>query len=64
MNWINIISNNESVVSNIVIMDDSLNIKVKLWNGNERILKFNNYSAFKEKKSIGEEIGDIIVQTQ
>ena len=64
MDWINIISNNESVISNIAIIDDSLTVRIKLWNGNERILKFDNYSAFKEKKSIDEEIGDIILQKQ
>lgn len=64
MDWINIISNNESVISNIAIIDDSLIVRIRLWNGNERILKFDNYSAFKEKKSIDEEIGDIILQKQ
>lgn len=36
---------------------------VKLWNGVVKKVKFNNYYIFKDKNSIGEEIGDIKVQT-
>lgn len=64
LDWINVISNNESVISNIAITDNSLIVWIKLWNGNERVLKFRNYYAFKEKRAIGEEIGDIILQEQ
>lgn len=64
MDWINVISNNESVISNIAITDNSLIVWIKLWNGNERVLKFSNYYAFKEKRAIGGEIGDIVLQEQ
>lgn len=64
LDWINVISNNDSVISNIAITDNSLAVWIKLWNGNERVLKFSNYYAVKDKNSIGEEIGDIILQEQ
>lgn len=64
MEWINIVSNNDSVVSNLTIIDDSINIYIELWDGNKKVVQFTNYKAFKEKKSIGEEIGDIVIQEQ
>lgn len=63
MEWINNISNLDSVISDIEIKNSCLVVYVKLWNGVVKKVKFNNYYIFKDKNSIGEEIGDIKVQT-
>ena len=62
MEWINNISNLDSVISDIEIKNSCLVVYVKLWNGVVKKVKFNNYYIFKDKNSIGEEIGDIKVQ--
>ena len=62
MEWINYISNNDSEIYNICIKDSNLILDIKLWNENIKKLTFCDYYAFKEKDSIGVEIGDIIIQ--
>ncbi len=64
MKLINSISNNDCVVDNITIVDGSLNISIRCWNGEKLLLNFMNYKVFKEKNSVGEEIGDIVIRTQ
>lgn len=58
------ISNTDSVIQDIYIQDSSLIVPILLWNGETKRLKFNNYFMFKEQRSIGEEIGDIKIQTK
>lgn len=63
MEWINEISNMDNVIYNICIKNNCLTINIKLWNGKYKKIEFVDYYGFKEKNSIGQEIGDIIVQT-
>ena len=58
------ISNTDSVIQDINIQDSSLMVHILLWNEETKRLKFNNYLMFKEQRSIGEEIGDIKIQTK
>lgn len=63
MEWINIISNADSVIYDISIKDSCIIVYVKLWNETLRQVRFLDYHIFKDKNSIGEEIGDIKIQT-
>lgn len=58
------ISNTDSVIQDINIQDSCLIVHILLWNEEIRRLKLNNYFMFKEQRSIGEEIGDIKIQTK
>lgn len=62
MEWLKNIGNSDSVIYDMEIKDSCLVVYVKLWNGVIRQVKFINYHIFKDKNSIGEEIGDIEVQ--
>lgn len=62
MEWINIISNTDSVIYDICIKDSCIIVYVKLWNESLKKIKFLDYHIFKDKRSIGEEIGDIRIQ--
>lgn len=63
MKWLNIISNTDSVIHDICITDSSLIVNIRLWDHTIKHLKFLNYYIFKEQRSIGEEIGDVKIQT-
>ena len=62
MNWIDEISNNDNLVRNIHIEDNCLIVQVELWDGTIKQVRFINYYIFKDKNSIGMEIGDIKMQ--
>lgn len=64
MEWLNIISNTDSVIQDIYIQDSSLIVHIVLWNEEIKQLQFINYFIFKEQRSIGEEIGDVKIQTK
>lgn len=53
----------DNVIYDICIKNACLIIHIKLWNGQHKKNEFSNYYGFKEKNSIGQEIGDIIIQT-
>ena len=63
MEWIDNISNSDSFIFDITIKDSCVIVYVKLWNEVIKQEKFLNYHIFKDKNSIGEEIGDIKIQT-
>lgn len=63
MEWLNIISNTDSVIHDISIKDSSLIVHILLWNEEIKRLKFINYFLFKDMRSIGGEIGDVKVGT-
>lgn len=63
MDWINSISNMDNTINEICIKDSCLIIYIKTWDQKIRQIIFSDYYAFKEKNSIGREIGDIIIQT-
>lgn len=58
------ISNTDAVIQDINIQDSSLIVHILLWNEETKQLMFNNYFMLKEQRSIGEEIGDIKIQTK
>lgn len=58
------ISKTDAVIQDINIQDSSLIVHILLWNEETKQLKFNNYFMLKEQRSIGEEIGDIKIQTK
>ena len=60
MDWINSISNMDNTINEICIKDSCLIVYIKTWE--QRKITFLDYYAFKEKNSIGREIGDIIIQ--
>lgn len=64
MNWIDELSNNDSVIEKIEIQKQSLVVNFRKWNGDKKAIKFNDYYALKEKNAIASEIGDIIVRNQ
>ena len=64
MEWVNIISNTDSVIHDICIKNSCLVVDVLLWNGEIKRLKFLDYSCFKDMGSIGGEIGDVKVGTE
>ena len=59
MEWLDNIGNSDSLICDIEIKDSCLVVYVKLWNEVIRQVKFMDYHMFKDKNSIGEEIGDI-----
>ena len=63
MDWINSISNMDNTIHDICIKDSCLIIYIKTWEQKIRQIIFSDYHAFKEKNSIGREIGDILIQT-
>lgn len=63
MDWINSISNMDNTINEICIKDSCLIIYIKTWDQKIRQITFSNYYAFKEKNSIGREIGNIIIHT-
>ena len=63
MDWINSVSNMDNTIYDICIKDSCLIIYIKTWDQKIRQIIFSNYYAFKEKNSIGREIGDILIQT-
>lgn len=62
MEWINEISNTDNVIYDICIKNACLIIHIKLWNGQHKKMSFQ-ITMVSRKKSIGQEIGDIIIQT-
>ena len=62
MEWLDNIGNSDSLICDIEIKDSCLVVYVKLWNEAIRQVKFMDYHMFKDKNSIGEEIGDIKIQ--
>lgn len=62
MEWLNIISNTDSVIHDICITDSSLIVNIRLWDQTIKHLRFLNYYIFKEQRSMGEEIGDVKIQ--
>lgn len=58
------ISNTDSVIQDINIQDSCLIVHILLWNEEIKRLTFNNYLMVKEQRAIGEEIGDIKIQTK
>lgn len=62
MEWINVISNTDSKIHDICIKDSCIIVYIKLWNEIVKQVKFLNYYIFKDKRAIGEEIGDVKVQ--
>ena len=63
MDWINSVSNMDNTIYDICIKDSCLIIYIKTWDQKIRQIIFSNYYAFKEKNSMGREIGDILIQT-
>ena len=63
MDWISSISNMDNVIHDIRIKDSCLIVYVKTWDQKIRKITFSDYYAFKEKNSIGREIGDISIHT-
>ncbi len=63
MDWISSISNMDNTIHDIRIKDSCLIVYIKTWDQTIRQITFSNYYAFKEKNSIGREIGDILIQT-
>jgi len=64
MKWNERISNNDSIINNLTIEGDDIVLEIALWDGKLIELMFINYFILKEKKAIGEGIGDILVQSQ
>lgn len=64
MEWMNIISNMDTIIEKITISELCLTVYIKLWNNKRRQINFYEYYAIKEKNSIGREIGDVLVQTK
>ena len=62
MDWINSVSNMDNTIYDICIKDSCLIIYIKTWDQKIRQIIFSNYYAFKEKNSIGREIGDILLE--
>lgn len=62
MDWIQILGNNDSTISDIQFTNDSFRVVIKTWDCKEKQLVFADYIAVKVKNAIGEEIGDIIVR--
>ena len=52
MEWLNVISNKDSIVQNISIEDGALIVYILLWNGEMKRLKFNNFDEIAAVKSI------------
>ena len=63
MDWISSISNMDNIIHDICIKNSSLIIFIKTWDQKIRQMTFADYYAFKEKGSIGREIGDILIAT-
>lgn len=63
MDWIYSISNMDNTINKICIKDSCLIVYIKTWDQKIRKITFADYYAFKEKNSIGREIGDILIQT-
>ena len=63
MDWTNNISNADNTIHDICIKDSCLIVYIKTWDQKIRQITFSNYYAFKEKNSIGREVGDILIQT-
>lgn len=63
MDWIIQISNNDNCIKDVLINGNNIVVEIELWNGDDKKIVFNNYRAIKEKCSIGETIGDVIVNT-
>ena len=63
MDWILQISNNDNSIKDVLIKDNNIVLEIELWSGEIKKIVFNNYKALKEKCSVGETIGDIIVST-
>ena len=63
MDWINSISNMDNTIYDICIKESCLIIYIKTWDQKIKQIIFSDYYAFKEKNSIGREIGDILIQT-
>lgn len=53
----------DNTINEICIKDSCLIIYIKTWDQKIRQITFSDYYVFKEKNSIGREIGDIIIQT-
>lgn len=58
------ISNNDSIIENILYSKGDVSILIKLWNGEKIKLIPENCRMIKDKNSISEEIGDIDVLTE
>lgn len=63
MDWISSISNMDNTMYDICIKDSCLIVYIKTWDQKIRQITFSDYYVFKEKNSIGREIGDILIQT-
>ena len=61
MDWINKIGNNDNYISQILINEDDVVIRIRLWNGIIEELRVLGYWMIKDNRSIGKEIGDIII---
>ncbi|MDE7252859.1 MAG: hypothetical protein K2O32_07955 [Acetatifactor sp.] len=53
----------DNTIHDICIKDSCLIVYIKTWDQKIRQITFSDYYAFKEKNSIGREIGDILIQT-
>ena len=56
---INEIANNDNKIMDLMFDDNCIDIKIELWDGGIKRLKFNKYYGVKEKRCINLEIGDI-----
>ena len=63
MEWITSISNMDNIIQDICIKGSCLTVYIKTWDQKIRKIIFSDYYAFKDKNSIGREIGDISIQT-
>ena len=61
MEWIEKISNNDNIIENIIYSQNNISILVRLWNGKKITLIPKNCWMIKDKNSILEEIGDVII---
>ena len=53
----------DNVIQDICIRDSCLNVSIKTWDQKVFKITFTDYYAFKEKNSLGREIGDILIQS-
>jgi len=63
MEWVNSISNMDNRIYDICIKNSCVIVYIKTWEEKCYQVIFSDFYALKEKRAIGREIGDIIIQT-
>lgn len=53
----------DNIINDICIKDSCLTVHIKTWNQKNKNIRFWDYYGFKEKNSVGKEIGDILINS-